>query len=95
MRAENLDPEKALKELYSQEQILKVSVDIQALLQLLVEKEIITRNEINIYRDKVLKNPKYGKVKEQIQEEIKAMNYAKDHPEEYLKAMLNAKLNNK
>lgn len=43
-------PEEALQDLQIQETILNVAIDVQALLRLLVDKEIITREEVADYR---------------------------------------------
>ena len=43
-------PEEALQDLQVQETILNVAVDVQVLLRILVDKEIITREEVVEYR---------------------------------------------
>lgn len=86
-------PDDALHELMTQETIINVAVDVQALLRILVEKEIITREEVKEYREEVRNSPKYGPVIEDIQRQRKAFQIAKDNPEAYLKAMFKAKVN--
>ena len=46
-------PDEALHELMMQETIMNLAVDIQALLRILVEKEIISRDEVNAHREEV------------------------------------------
>lgn len=50
-------PDGALHELMMQETIMNLAVDIQALLRILVEKQIITRDEVNTYREEVRNSP--------------------------------------
>lgn len=86
-------PEEALQELMLQERILNTAIDVQALLGLLVEKNIITREEINQFRQKVRASAKYKSVLEQIENQKTGFEKARDNPQEYLKALLNAKMN--
>ena len=88
-------PEEALQDLYVQETILNVAIDIQALLRVLVNKEIITREEIKQYREEARNSPKYKIVYDDIQRQKIAFKAAKDNPEEYLKAILKAKMDGK
>lgn len=88
-------PEEALHELMMQETIVNVAVDVQALLRLLVTKEIITREEINDYREEVRNSPKYKVTLDAIQREKKGFSAAKDNPQEYLKAIFKAKMDGK
>ena len=46
-------PDEALHGLQIQEAIMKVSVDVQAVLRILVDKKIITREEVQKYRNEV------------------------------------------
>ena len=49
-------PDDALHELMIQETILNVAVDVQALLRILVKKEIITRDEVKQYRQEIARS---------------------------------------
>lgn len=86
-------PDEALHELMLQETIVNTAVDIQVLLRILVDKEIITREEVGKYREEVRNSPKYKPVIENIQREKQGFQEAKDNPQEYLKALLKAKMN--
>lgn len=86
-------PDEALHELMVQETIINVAVDVQSLLRILVEKEIITRDEVQKYREEVRNSPKYKPVIEDIQRQKSGFQAAKDNPQEYLKAIFNAKMN--
>ena len=88
-------PDEALHELMMQEAIMNLAVDIQALLRILVEKGIITRDEVNTYREEVRNSPKYKPTLDTIKREKNGFAAAKQNPEEYLKAILKAKMDGK
>ena len=84
-------PEEALHELQVQEAILKTAIDVQVVLRILVDKEIVTREEIQKYREEVSNSPKYKIVIEDIRRQKTIFQAAKDNPQDYLKALLRAK----
>lgn len=86
-------PEEALHELQVQEAILKTAIDVQVVLRILVDKEIVTREEIQKYREEVSNSPKYKIVIEDIRRQKTIFQAAKDNPQDYLKALLRAKTN--
>lgn len=86
-------PDEALHELMIQETLINVAVDIQSLLRILVEKEIINKAEVNHYRNEVRNSPKYKPIIDDIQRQKAGFQAAKDNPQEYLKAIFNAKMN--
>ena len=86
-------PEEALHELQVQETILKTAIDIQVALRILVDKEIVTREEVQKYREEVSNSPKYKIVIDDIQRQKAGFQAAKDNPQEYLQALLRAKMN--
>lgn len=88
-------PDEALHELMMQETIMNLAVDIQALLRILVDKSIITRDEMNKYRDEVRNSPKYKPTLDAIKREKEGFTVAKQNPEEYLRAILKAKMDGK
>ena len=88
-------PDQALHELATQQTIVDVAVDIQVLLRILVDKEIITREEVSRYREEVRNSPKYKPVLDDIQRQRQAFQTAKDNPKEYLQALLKAKMDGK
>lgn len=79
-------PDEALHELQMQETIMKALVDVQVVLRILVDKEIKYRNEVG-------NSPKYKPVLDDIQRQKRGFQAAKDNPQEYLKAIFNAKMN--
>ena len=86
-------PEEALHELQVQETILKTAIDVQVVLRILVDKEIVTREEVQKYRDEVSNSPKYKIVLDDILRQKTVFQAAKDNPQEYLKAIMKAKMN--
>lgn len=88
-------PEEALHELMTQQTIMDIAVDVQALLRILVDKEIITREEVNQYRTEVRNSPKYKPILDDIQRQRESFQAAKDNPQEYLKALFKAKMDGK
>lgn len=86
-------PDEALHGLQIQEAIMKVSVDVQAVLRILVDKKIITREEVQKYRNEVSNSPRYKLVLDDIQRQKRGFQAKKDNPQEYLKALFNAKMN--
>lgn len=86
-------PEEALQELLLQENILRSLIDVQAALRILVDKGIVTREEVQKYRNEVSNSPKYKVVMDDIQRQKKGFQVAKDNPQEYLQAIMRAKMN--
>lgn len=64
-------PEEALQELLLQENILRSLIDVQAALRILVDKGIVTREEVQKYRNEVSNSPKYKVVMDDIQRQKK------------------------
>lgn len=88
-------PDEALHELQAQETILKAAIDVQVALRILVDKGIVTRDEVKRYREEVNNSPKYKSAMEDIQRNKAGFQAAKDNPQEYLKALLKAKMDGK
>lgn len=86
-------PEEALHELQIQETILKTAIDVQVVLRILVDKEIVTREEVQKYREEVSNSSKYKIVIDDIRRQKAEFQVAKDNPQDYLKALLRAKMN--
>lgn len=78
-------PEEELLE--TQEKILNVAIDIQALLRILVDKEIITKKEVTHYRNEVKNSPKYKSIVENIQKQKGLIQTVKDDPNAWLKML--------
>lgn len=89
------NPEQALQELMLQEQLVNQAVDVQVLLRILVDKEIITRDEVAKYREEVRSSPKYANTISKIDHQKKGFEAAQNDPQGYMKALLKAKLDGK
>ena len=86
------DLDAATRELRDKKVILDVAVDIQATLRLLVQKEIISKNEINRMRDEVKRSPKYANGYTYIRQTLDEIDKYKADPMEHLKEMYKRKL---
>ena len=86
-------PKEALNRICEQESQLLTAIDTQTILQILLANNITTVDEINEMRQKVSNLPKYKVTLENLQKERKAMEHAIAHPDDYLKAIFNAKMN--
>lgn len=86
-------PEEALHELQIQETIIKAAIDVQVALRILVDKEIVTSEEVQKYREEVSNSPKYKIVLDDIKRQKVGFKAAKDNPQDYLKALFKAKMN--
>ena len=89
------NPDEALHELMIQENILNAMVDTQVVLQILVAKGIVTREEVAQYRNTVRNSPKYKATIESIESQKRGFQNAKDNPQEYLQSLLKAKMDGK
>ncbi len=72
--------------------ILETAVDIQALLRILVDKEIITKKEVDRYRAEVREGQKYRAALVYIDQTLKEIEMYENDPTLQLKEMLNRKM---
>lgn len=86
-------PDEALSRISEQEAMLKTAMDVQVILQLLIAKGITTQEEIANMRLKVASLPTYKNTLDSLRTERNSMEKAKNNPEDYLKALFNAKKN--
>lgn len=86
----NLDA--ASRDIKNKKLILDTAVDVQALLRVLVEKEIITRKEVNCFRKEVRESPKWKAANTYIEQTMEEIDYYEKNPQQLLKAMFDAKL---
>lgn len=91
-RDANYNPDDALQELLIQKRILECAIDIQSLLRILVDKGVITKDEMQMSRQEVRSSQKYKMALEDIERQEIGFKMAKDNPEEYLKALFKAKI---
>ena len=88
-------PDDALHELQMQETIMKTAIDVQVALRILVDKGIVTREEVKKYREEVNNSPKYKLAMDEIQRNKAGFQAAKNNPQEYLQAIFRAKRDGK
>nr|WP_302143151.1 hypothetical protein [uncultured Schaedlerella sp.] len=91
-RNANYDLDTASQELIMQRNIMKCLVDTQVILQLLVEKEIVTREEVSVMRDVVRSREPYKSTSDYIKKARETVEYYKQNPEQHLKDLFKAKL---
>ena len=72
--------------------ILNTAIDIQALLRLLVEKEIISKKEIDRFREEVRNSPKYRNSITYVEQTLEEIKYYENDPQALLKAIMKQKL---
>lgn len=92
-RDANYNMDTALDEINSKKLLLDVKVETQLILQLLVQKGIVTREEVAEMRNKVKNSPNYKPLYEYFEQAEQKAEYYRQHPEEHLKDIFNAKLN--
>ena len=83
----------ALNEINEKKLLLDVKVETQLILQLLVSKGIVTREEVSSMREKVKNSPNYKPLYEYFEMAEQKAEYYKNNPEQHLKDVLAAKMN--
>lgn len=71
---------------------LKAAIDTQTILQLLVAKGIVTREEVAETRETVSKSPKYVKAYSYVNQAMDEIEFFEQNPDALLKSMFNKKL---
>jgi adenylate kinase family enzyme len=89
------DMDETMNEMVQKEAIFNTQVDVQVLLQILIDKGICTREEINVHRNRVRQLPKYKATANYIEQTKNMAEYYKANPEQQLKDILKAKMEGK
>lgn len=92
-RNANYDMDTALNEINEKKLLLDVKVETQLILQLLVSKGIVTREEVSAMREKVKNSPNYKPLYEYFKRAEQKAEYYKNNPEQHLKDVFAAKMN--
>lgn len=92
-RDANYDMDTALNEINEKKLLLDVKVETQLILQLLVQKEIVMRDEVQAMREKVKNSPSYRPLYEYLETAEQKANYYKGNPGQHLRDVLEAKMN--
>jgi len=93
MNSYDLDQSK--QELIQMEAIFNTQVDTQVILQLLMDKGICTREEIQQHRSRVKLMPKFKATDDYLKQTLDSVGYYKKNPEQHLKDIFKAKMEGK
>jgi FKBP-type peptidyl-prolyl cis-trans isomerase (trigger factor) len=93
MNPYNMDESK--QDLVKLEALFNAQVDTQVILQLLIDKGICTRSEINLHREKVKELPKYKATADYIKQSKETVDYYNKNPEQHLRDIFKAKMDGK
>jgi hypothetical protein len=86
------DLDQSKQELIQKEVIFNAQVDTQVILQLLIDKGICTREEVQLHRERVKQLPKYKATADYLEQAMNGVDYYKSNPEQHLKDLWKAKL---
>lgn len=89
------DLESAKLDIQNKQMMLFTAIDVQALLRILVDKQIITKEEVTNYRKEVRESPKYHAAVLYIEQTLAEIQAYENNPELRLKAILHQKLQGK
>lgn len=89
------DLNSAKLDIQNKQMILNTAMDIQTLLRILVDKEIITREEVNKYRAEVRESPKYNAAAMYVEQTLAEIEAYEKDPQLRLREMLNRKMQGK
>ena len=92
-RDANYNMDTALNEINEKKLLLDVKVETQLILQLLVQKGIVSREEVSELRNTVKNSPNYKHVYDYFEQAEQKANYYKANPEQHLKDVFAAKMN--
>lgn len=87
--------DQAKKELSDMKLLLDVKVETQVILQLLVEKGIVSREKVQAIREKVKSQPQYSVMYKYIEDNYNIVDYYEQNPEQHLRDLLKAKMEGK
>lgn len=89
-------PEETEREIINRKLIINTAIDVQVILQLLIEKEIITREDVQRMRATVSVNDsRYSNAKKWIDQAEAELARAKADPQWVIRAMMDEKLKGK
>lgn len=91
----NYNMDTALSEVNQKRLLLDVKVETQVILQLLVSKGIVTREEVSDMRNTVKNSPNYKPLYQYLDNAEQTAQYYKANPEQHLRDVLQAKMDGK
>ena len=86
------DLESAKLDLQNKQMILNTAIDVQVLLRILVDKGIITREEVGRYRVEVRQSPTYTAAAVYVEQTLREIEVYEKDPQLLLREMFNRKL---
>lgn len=89
------DLESAKRDVQNKQMVLSTAIDIQALLRILVDKGITTKEEVDEYRDEVRRGQKYSKAVLYLEQTMQEIQMYENDPQALLREMFNRKLQGK
>lgn len=91
----NYDMDKALEEVANKKLLLDVKVETQTILQLMVAKGMVTREEVAETRARVKGSSNYKPLYDYLEEAEKTTTYYKQNPQQYLQEIFKMKIDGK
>ena len=88
----NYNMDDALHEIEEKQLILEAKIDSQVVLQLLVQKGIVSREEVAEMRKTVSSSPKYKATLDYLEGAKQKAKYYQDNPSEHLRDLFKAKM---
>ena len=88
----NYNMDEALHEIEEKQLILDIKIDTQVVLQLLVQKGIVSREEVAEMRKKVANSSKYKSTLDYLESAKQKAKYYQDNPSEHLRDLMKAKM---
>ncbi len=89
------DLDATLEDIKNKKLILDIGIDTQATLRILVDKGIVSREEVKKYREEVRNSPKWKAAYQYIVENLEEIARYKADPKSLLRAMMEAKMSGK
>lgn len=89
------DLDATLEDIKNKKLILDIGIDAQATLRILVDKGIVTREEVNKCRKEVQDSPKWSAAYQYIVQNLEEIARYKADPKSLLRAMMEAKMSGK
>lgn len=86
------DLDATLEDIKNKKLILDIRIDTQATLRILVDKRIVSREEVQKYREEVRNSPKYISSYKYLTQALSEIIEYKNDPQKLLKAMFEAKM---
>lgn len=86
------DLDATLEDIKNKKLILDIGIDTQATLRILVDKGIVSRKEVQKYREEVRNSPKWKAAHQYIVENLEEIARYKADPKSLLRAMMEAKM---